>query len=318
MSCIKFTLDVGSKDATKAFNGSVLKYLNSEDKSISTLVFDYIKSLRDTGLYELQDQSELEAVSSFFENRLKTIPAKKIADNIKENILSAYKTELVKYFSNPEETINEEVNPQKEMEIQSSEPITDTNTEKYVISYKVDDMYSGMAPLKEFMVVDFKGSILNASLVDFDRGKIVKNVQDLNENIVNLKNELASRVKDYLVFRGLNSELAVDSEIYKDGKPDLMAKENLLQLADQTFKEVTTYELKQAYLNKSVDENSNMLVKAYNAYALLKGDNFDTTLKNVLGENLVIKGLYFGEETDVDSLKYSLTLTIENLGDPTS
>lgn len=305
MSCIKFTLDVGSKDATKAFNGSVLKYLNSEDKSISTLVFDYIKSLRDTGLYELQDQSELEAVSSFFENRLKTIPAKKIADNIKENILSAYKTELVKYFSNPEETINEEVNPQKEMEIQSSEPITDTNTEKYVISYKVDDMYSGMAPLKEFMVVDFKGSILNASLVDFDRGKIVKNVQDLNENIANLKNELASRVKDYLVFRGLNSELAVDSEIYKDGKPDLMAKENLLQLADQTFKEVTTYELKQAYLNKSVDENSNMLVKAYNAYALLKGDNFDTTLKNVLGENLVIKGLYFGEETDVDSLKYS-------------
>lgn len=305
MSCIKFTLDNGAKDATKAFNGAILKYLNSEDKSVSALALNYIKTLKDTGLYSLTDQSELTALASFFETRLSAIPAKKLPNNIKDNIISFYKTDLAKYFNNPEETINDESYEEKTIEIKEDTPIQELNTEKSSLSYKMEIMYEGMAPLKEYAMIEFRSGIINASLVDFSQGKIVKNTMDLNENIAAYKNSLAKSLVDFIVSKNINSQLVLDADIYKNGVSDLQALNSIMQAASDTFKEITKYNLKNAYLSKSSNESSKALVDAYNAYALLFDGNFDTTLKNLLGQNLKIKGAYLGAEVPVDTLKYS-------------
>lgn len=299
MSCVRYTNSEFKVKGELAAQKAIKNFIKSEDKSITTLVYDYLKSLKDSGLFELTHQSELDDLSNTLEEIINKLPERLLPSNIKQNVLRAYKTELSDlFFKNLDTTFTSETSEMQVEEAKSAEYIPEKAD---MSSYKLDSLYEELSSLKEYALSNFKRAIIDSAIVNFDKGTVVKGELDFNNNIADYKNKLANNLYQYLISKYSTSN--IKPYIYENGKIQQDNLTQLLDLAANEFNSVSKYQLKQANLAKYELENK-LLVDAYNAFVLLNSENFDEVLFNVLKTNIKIKPLYRGSEVDTDKLKY--------------
>lgn len=163
------------------------------------------------------------------------------------------------------------------------------------------------------MLNQFRYNIIESSLVNFTDGKLIKTTDDLNIYIAKYKNTMFKNLVDYIKMTneedGITTDFNMPNSIYTDGTPDVEGMQKVLRLADELFKDMPRSKLDNAYVSRKQKfgdlYKNQMLIDAFNAWAVLSNGNFDTILKNLFGKNMEIKNKgYIGIEIPVSVNKY--------------
>ena len=313
MACTNFDIGLHRIDAEGILRGTVLKFRKADPLSTEEFVQHFYNNLKSTNLFNLESEAEFVSLSKVIEDFIKT--SRILKEDQKEQLLAEYAGPLSKNFGvNPETSTIEEVD--KDLVIPDGlETINNevSNSEKRILTPSMSDMYGSATVVQEYMLNQFRYNIIEASLVNFTDGKLIKGVEDLNQYIAKYKNNLFKKLVDYIKMANAEDGVETDSSIldtiYVDGVPNTENMAKVLQMAEAIFKDMPRSKLDSAYVSRKrrfedVYKNQ-MLVDGFNSWVILSNGNFDTILKSLFGKNMEIKNKgYVGVEVPVSINKY--------------
>ena len=164
------------------------------------------------------------------------------------------------------------------------EPIT-TSTENISLDEVFSNYYGSAVEVRMEAEKQFKHLILKYFLINKDEGTIIKNNQELNSSIKELKNTLYKTIAAYYNHK--------KSYLYYKGRVTDASAKNLKEFSKNL--QLSVDELNELFLSK--DKSSKDKLKAYNSLVLLR--NLDTYLKKLFGDNIIIND--FGIITSSDN-----------------
>lgn len=312
MACTNFDIGQHRLDAESVLRGTVLKFRKAEPLSTTDFVQHFYNNLKNTGLFNLESEAEFVSLSEVFEDFIKT--SRTLKDPQKEQLLAEYSRPLGSNFGiDPEATI-EVAN--KDLVIPDTPEVVNAEiapSQKKVLTPSLSDTYGSATVVQEYMLNQFRYNIIESSLVNFTDGKLIKTTEDLNTYIAKYKNGLFKKLVDYIKVanaeEGIQTDTTISDVIYTDGVPDIENMNKVLGLASEIFAEMPRPRLDTAYvLRKQLVGGlykNQMLIDAFNSWAILSNGNFDTVLKSLFGKNMEIKNKgYIGLEVPVSTNKY--------------
>ena len=313
MACTNFDIGLHRVDAESVLRGTVLKFRKAEPLSTADFVQHFFTNLKGTNLFNLESEAEYVSLSKVFEDYIKT--SRILKDAQKEQLLAEYVQPLSQNFGLSPESTTIEVADKDLIIPDAPENINNevSNSEKRILTPSLNDMYGSATVVKEYMLNQFRYNIIEASLVNFTDGKLIKTTDDLNIYVAKYKNNMFKDLVDYIKMANEEDGITTDSNmsdaIYLDGNPDIENMQKVLKLAEELFKDMPRSKLDNAYVSRKQKfgdlYKNQMLIDAFNAWAILSNGNFDTILKNLFGKNMEIKNKgYIGIEVPVSVNKY--------------
>lgn len=313
MACTNFDIGLHRIDAESVLRGTVLKFRKAEPLSTTDFVQHFFTNLKGTNLFNLESEAEYVSLSKVFEDYIKT--SRILKDTQKEQLLAEYAQPLGQNFGLSPEATTIEVADKDLIIPDAPENINNevSNSEKRILTPSLNDTYGSATVVKEYMLNQFRYNIIESSLVNFTDGKLIKTTDDLNIYIAKYKNTMFKNLVDYIKMTneedGITTDFNMPNAIYIDGTPDVEGMQKVLRLADELFKDMPRSKLDNAYVSRKQKfgdlYKNQMLIDAFNAWAVLSNGNFDTILKNLFGKNMEIKNKgYIGIEIPVSVNKY--------------
>lgn len=312
MGCVTFSLDLHQSNVVPFIKKELRLLRTNPDLPVMDLINSIADSIKATNLYELESQEEIFQLSEVLRNTVTNF--KLITPEQKEKILKEYENPLFKAFGLDTDTIPEtdKGTPDKDPEEvldKDSEPET---SEPKVLDHKIDALYGSALRVKDYMLRQFRNSIVEASLVSFKDRRRIKTSMDLNKAIARYKNELFKSLFDYLKAETLEDELLWDDSLLdyiynEDGIPNVDNMDKILEIADKMLYDLDREVLNSAFSQKYSLANggkNQKLVNAFNAYVLLSNGNFDKVLASSYTKDFQIKKVYTGKEVEVSKEKY--------------
>lgn len=214
-------------------------------------------------------------------------------------------------------------NPAKASEILSNLKQVDTNEvddfdmggiQNPPVSKYLEDIFQKYPYLETDFTIRAVNYIVNNSIIDYNRGKKIKNNKDLNLQMCSIKNRyfkfLADFVQEQLAKKGDNTTII--DHIFIDGVYDINSSfEFVLEKAEEIFTEKNMPKINAYFLNNSLDNESkikaNKILNAFTAFMLFQGNNFDLTVRKAIGERVSVESQY-PITTDAKIEKYKLRM----------
>lgn len=269
--------------------------------------------MKNTGLFNLESEAEYVSLSEVLEDFIKT--SRRLTDAQKEQLLAEYAVPLSSKFSiNPETSTVEEVDKSLVIKDEPEDiQVIEEPLERRVATPSISDIYGSASVVKEYMLNQFRYNIIEASLVNFADGRLIKSNNDLNVYIAKYKNTLFKKLVDYIKLanseEGIETDASILDTIYLDGIPNVENMQKVLDAASSIFENISKSALDSAFVSKKRNiegfYKNQMLVDGFNAWAVLSNGNFDTILKSLFGKNMEIRNKgYVGIELPVSTNKY--------------
>lgn len=288
------------------------QYRSVERIPVTELVNKFIDSIKALDLFNLDTNDEIISLVGSFGDIIKTV--KMLNDSQKKTILQSYENEINKRFNiNPVESTTPETNMDLVLkDLPENINNEEENSEPKVLDYSIDTLYGESVVLKEFMLNDYRKNIVNAALVNFDTGRIVRTSYDLNQYIANYKNKLFKQLVDYIKYDHTINEVKFDPNVIdyiydSTGIPNTVNMDKVLKIASDLFYDVDKSKLSNAFISRNLiykgELRNRQLINAFNAFAILSSGNFDKVLSSLMGDSFKIKDIYKGE-VDIKSNKY--------------
>lgn len=172
----------------------------------------------------------------------------------------------------------------------------------------VDDYYGIAIKADSYRKQQFELDVVEAAIIDREHGLIVKNTDDLNLNIITLKNKYFSRIVEYLKSQDpdFNAEPAMFG-------PDGRVLRNYQQVFNKFYNIIKALKEKNEMESnvisgwkKRISGESDLFYDALNAYVNLV--YFDTVLEDTVGKVIQISNpAYKNDEWDYDYRKYGFS-----------
>lgn len=172
----------------------------------------------------------------------------------------------------------------------------------------VDDYYGIAIKAYSYRKQQFELDVVEAAIIDREHGLIVKNTDDLNLNIITLKNKYFSRIVEYLKSQDpdFNAEPAMFG-------PDGRVLRNYQQVFNKFYNIIKALKEKNEMESnvisgwkKRISGESDLFYDALNAYVNLV--YFDTVLEDTVGKVIQISNpAYKNDEWDYDYRKYGFS-----------
>ena len=313
MACTNFDIGQHRLDAEVALRSTVLKFRKEPVISTANFIDDFYNSLKNTGLFNLESEAEYVSLSEVLEDFVKT--SRRLTDAQKEQLLAEYAVPLSSKFSiNPETSTVEEVDKSLVIKDEPEDiQVIEEPLERRVATPSISDIYGSASVVKEYMLNQFRYNIIEASLVNFADGRLIKSNDDLNVYIAKYKNTLFKKLVDYIKLanseEGIETDASILDTIYLDGIPNVENMQKVLDAASSIFENISKSALDSAFVSKKRNiegfYKNQMLVDGFNAWAVLSNGNFDTILKSLFGKNMEIRNRgYVGIELPVSTNKY--------------
>ena len=313
MACTNFDIGQHRLDAEVALRSTVLKFRKEPVISTANFIDDFYNSLKNTGLFNLESEAEYVSLSEVLEDFIKT--SRRLTDAQKEQLLAEYAVPLSSKFSiNPETSTVEEVDKSLVIKDEPEDiQVIEEPLERRVATPSISDIYGSASVVKEYMLNQFRYNIIEASLVNFADGRLIKSNDDLNVYIAKYKNTLFKKLVDYIKLanseEGIETDASILDTIYLDGIPNVENMQKVLDAASSIFENISKSALDSAFVSKKRNiegfYKNQMLVDGFNAWAVLSNGNFDTILKSLFGKNMEIRNKgYVGIELPVSTNKY--------------
>lgn len=313
MACTNFDIGQHRLDAEVALRSTVLKFRKEPVISTANFIDDFYNSLKNTGLFNLESEAEYVSLSEVLEDFIKT--SRRLTDAQKEQLLAEYAVPLSSKFSiNPETSTVEEVDKSLVIKDEPEDiQVIEEPLERRVATPSISDIYGSASVVKEYMLNQFRYNIIEASLVNFADGRLIKSNDDLNVYIAKYKNTLFKKLVDYIKLanseEGIETDASMLDTIYLDGIPNVENMQKVLDVASGIFENISKSALDSAFVSKKRNiegfYKNQMLVDGFNAWAVLSNGNFDTILKSLFGKNMEIRNKgYVGIELPVSTNKY--------------
>lgn len=280
------------------------QYRGMERIPVTELVSKFVDSIKALDLFNLDTNDEIISLTSSFGDIVKTV--KMLNDSQKKTILQSYENEINKRFNiNPVESTTPETNVKLEIKDLPEDVNSDEeNSEDKVLDYTLDTLYGDAVVLKEFMLNDYRKNIVNAALVNFDEGRVVRTSYDLNRYVANYKNRLFKQLVDYIKYDHIINDVKFDPNVLDyiydaTGEPNTVNMDKVLKLASDIFYDMDKSRLSNAFISRHLiykgELRNRQLIDAFNAFALLSPGNFDKVLSSLMGDSFKIKEVYKGE-----------------------
>ena len=247
--------------ATTAFNIAVMQVTDDDNGGL------YKKAIRDA-LHKIGDQysmNQLDKVTEIVTNLIKN------ADDLK----------WIKEYL-PIEGIKNAINPKYRQTVKESNSSLGEPEEGETLAKKsqfLDDVWGNNVRLKNAYKQEVTNQLINKFIIDRERGVIVKNAGDANQNIRDYKNELWGDIKKRLIEKGLLDEFTPD--IYEDREYTGVFEDEEVRKAIRDFG-FGSWDAQKIQLNRDTDD-----YKIFKKWFTLK--NFDNFTKMLLGKAIIIK-----------------------------
>ena len=247
--------------ATTAFNIAVMQVTDDDNGGL------YKKAIRDA-LHKIGDQysmNQLDKVTEIVTNLIKN------ADDLK----------WIKEYL-PIEGIKNAINPKYRQTVKESNSSLGEPEEGETLAKKsqfLDDVWGNNIRLKNAYKQEVTNQLINKFIIDRERGVIVKNAGDANQNIRDYKNELWGDIKKRLIEKGLLDEFTPD--IYEDREYTGVFEDEEVRKAIRDFG-FGSWDAQKIQLNRDTDD-----YKIFKKWFTLK--NFDNFTKMLLGKAIIIK-----------------------------
>lgn len=182
------------------------------------------------------------------------------------------------------------------------------------VSKYLEDIFQKYPYLETDFTIRAVNYIVNNSVIDYNRGRKIKNNKDLNLQMCSIKNRyfkfLADFVQEQLAKKGDNTTIV--DHIFIDGVYDINSSfEFVLEKAEEIFTEKNMPKINAYFLNNSLDGESkikaNKVLNAFTAFMLFQGNNFDLTVRKAIGERVSVESQY-PITTDAKIEKYKLRM----------
>lgn len=312
MGCYAYDRTTHYLHAENALRRALSQYRRVERIPITELVDKFLDNIKSLDLFNLDTPTEISNLVESFEDIIKGV--KMLNDSQKKEILQSYVNEINKRFNiDPVETVTPETNVDLEIrDLPEDVNNNEENSESKVLDYEMDTLYGNAVVLKEFALNNFRKSIVNSALINFDEGRIVRTTQDLNQYIANYKNKLFKQLVDYIKYDHLLNDTKFDPNVIDyiysaTGEPNTINMDKVLKMASDVFYDVDKSRLSDAFISRHLiyrgELRNRQMIDAFNAFALLSPGNFDKTLSSLMGESFKIKEVYKGEVA-IDKHKY--------------
>lgn len=194
----------------------------------------------------------------------------------------------------PEETNTEQTtNKENSDEVKNSEKIKDLER----------SVYGTATSAKNYRQLLFERDLSKVCIVDVEAGTVVTGDEDLNNNIVDLKNRYYKNILAFLKKQSLNSDSFPEEMFDEDG----VLQRNYIQTLNAFYRWLTSTQNLSQTINDSwhskIKNQDSLLYDAVNSYFNLF--YFDNLIKDTLGKTINIDKDLDGYEIDGNFTKYS-------------
>ncbi len=298
------TYDIAKSDkkkfSTQDFYNTLVSKLKSED---TPFMMEYSSNLTQAqknafkkAFVQIKD-SIIDLMPDEFKEDVKISELRALLDNNLQNDLGANKLKIV------EDEDNESFNIETEGAHDRDNPIKELKFRDYI-----DQTYGGCIGAVNQMRHIFSREIFTNTLCNFDRGTLVSNNTQLNDNIALYKNQLLQRVLTLL--KTVNPGTDYPTSIYTEsGNVHLgyyKVLSDMREYLEGIDKNITINE----EYNKNLFGNNSRVLDAIHAYTILK--YFDTLLQETLGRTIKYNKLYNNQEVTLDVRKYQFSRDSEH------
>lgn len=305
MGCIKYENSEGSaksiasefeikiENIKSEYEKNNLKNASSEDilNVIVKQARELVHTLKNSGEYELKTETEWNQLNKTF-NDLRN-KSKQIQDISGNKVL----VDLIKKGFDQVITENKDKLASKRM-VDTDYLYKNTKTFK--------DTYNADVVLQKYYEGLISDEILRHILIDDKNLRIVRGDANLNRSIAALKDKLFFDLRRFVHHYEGEKDNSRTS-MYHEGTMKTSRLLSMINRAEPHINNIPINKLKSIY-NKnqfSTELTDNVVLNGHLAYTLLKGNNFDKMLVEVLGDNLLINKK-FGTHSNQTDLKYKL------------
>ncbi len=269
-------------------NDSLVIPRNWDYSGINVVVSEILQEFQDSKVnYQLQYdgttdiESYIESIDQFINTLLDQIP-EKFNEYDKGRIINLLK---LNYYPNNVKISREQDN----IPISAIIPEADLKSKHESNEIKLDTLLSEFFGTNTLLKTNckniFKHDIFGATVI-LRQGKnsqVVTNIQDLNNNLENYKNQLYKNIYDYLILRGIIPETQVTQMFVQSGDREHKINPGYIKVLDDFFVLVNSDLLQEQLETEWIKEQTSdtyksSLLKAVNSYIQLL--HFDELLEN--------------------------------------
>ena len=288
------------KFTTQDFYNTLVSKLKSED---TPFMMEYSSDLTQSqknafkrAFGQIKD-SIIDLIPNEFRDRIKISELRALLDNNLQDDLGASRLKIVG------EDENESFNIEAEGAHDDDTPIKELKFRDFI-----EQTYGGCIGAVNQMKHIFSREIFTNTLCNFERGTIVTNNTQLNDNIALYKNQLLQRVTDLL--HEVNPETDYPTSIYTESGNVHLGYYKVLSDMREYLESIKGSDTVNEEYNKNLFGNESTTLNAIHAYTILK--YFDSLLQESIGKTIKFNKLYKNQEVTLDVRKYAFSKDTEH------
>ena len=288
------------KFTTQDFYNTLVSKLKSEDTPFmmeySSDLTQSQKSAFKKAFGQIKD-SIIDLIPNEFRDRIKISELRALLDNNLQDDLGAGRLKIVG------EDEDESFNIEAEGAHDDDTPIRELKFRDFI-----EQTYGGCIGAVNQMKHIFSREIFTNTLCNFERGTIVTNNTQLNDNIALYKNQLLQRVTDLL--HEINPETDYPTSIYTESGNVHLGYYKVLSDMREYLESIKGSDTINEEYNKNLFGNESTTLNAIHAYTILK--YFDSLLQESIGKTIKFNKLYKNQEVTLDVRKYAFSKDTEH------
>lgn len=289
------------KFTTQDFYNTLVRKLKSEDTPFRT---EYSSDLTSTQkkIFKNAFQQIRESIPNLVpvdfrgKGKINLNELESLLDNNLQNDLGAGRLKIV--GEDEDESFNIEAEGAKD----SEDPIKELKFREYI-----EKTYGGCIGAINQMKHLFSREIFINTLCNFEKGVIVTNNTQLNDNIALYKNYLLQKVLDLLHKENPNTDYP--TSIYTENGNVHLGYYKVLSDMREYLENIKDNTIDDEY-NKNLFGNESTILNAIHAYTILK--YFDVLLQESMGKTIKFNKLYKNQEVTLNVRKYSFSKDVEH------
>lgn len=288
------------KFSTQDFYNTLIMKLKSED---TPFMMEYSSDLTQSqknafkkAFTQIKD-SIIDLMPNDFKDKVKVSELRALLDNNLQDDLGANKLKIT------EEENDESFDIDTEGAHDDDTPIKELKFRDYI-----EQTYGGCIGAINQMKHIFSREIFTSTLCNFNRGTIVSNNTQLNDNIALYKNQLLQRVINLL--QEINPGTDYPTSIYTESGNVHLGYYKVLSDMREYLESINKSDVINEEYSNNLFGNESKILNAIHSYTILK--YFDSLLQETLGKTVKFNKLYTNQEVTLDVRKYQFSKDTEH------